>query len=78
MWLKKKPRRLNKKVTTIAGKKRTGEGAQNQCQSFVGRPDFAEGVISAVRSLLRSWQWEPERLKELIALSGLLRAGGSP
>lgn len=39
---------------TMAGKHVQEKGAQNQCQSFVGHSDFAERVISAVRSVLRS------------------------
>lgn len=38
----------------MAGKHVQEKGAQNQCQSFVGHSDFAERVISAVRSVLRS------------------------
>lgn len=43
---------MKKIDSTIAEK--IGEGAQNQLQSFVRCPDFAERVISAVRSFLRS------------------------
>lgn len=48
---------INKKKKdgfTIAGENVQEKELKNQCQSFVGHSDFAERVISAVRSFVRS------------------------